>query len=232
MTGSAGCDTTGARRDETALPAPDPTIGPFPTGPVDTSTLLPYGTRYSLDSGEVATLTRVAGPVLEARGEVAFCDPGFFRYEQVWAVASFTGSVACELGVVEFPAVGDGRPVRRVATVAFGDVVAVDRWDDVVGPTGERHGFGVDAGTGALYDVAAKPALDGLEEDRIGPLFMRVMDDCVAVVEVDGRTAAVMFDCGVGDGWYPVYAGHDAGGRVVAVATDLELHHHLARLEP
>ena len=36
----------------------------------------------------------------------------------------------------------------------------------------------------------------------------------------------VAFDCGVGDGAYPVYVGHDAAGQAVALAADLELLHH------
>ncbi|WP_392544755.1 DUF4241 domain-containing protein [Oryzobacter telluris] len=206
----------------------------FPEGPLDTASLLPYGGRYRTEDGRAVTLDRVAGPPLDASGEVAFADPGFFRYEEVAAVASFTGPVACELGMFAFPATTvDGRDVaahRRAATVAFGDVAAVERWEDARDATGERLGFGADAGTGALYDVGSKKALDTLAEDVIGPLFREVIRVGFAAVVVDGRTAAVMFDCGVGDGWYPAYLGHDPQGSVVAVAADLELHHHLTRL--
>lgn len=228
---------------ERPTPLTAPTSGPpppgpvhFPEGPLDTATLLPYGGRYRTEDGRVVSLDRVAGPSLDAGGEVAFADPGFLRHEDATALASFTGPVPCELGMFAFPATTvDGREVaarRAAATVAFGDVAAVGRWDDARDPAGERLGFGVDGGTGALYDVASKAALDRLGEDVIGPLFEEALRVGFATVEVDGRTAAVMFDCGMGDGWYPAYLGRDRAGRVVALAADLELHHHLTRLDP
>lgn len=226
-----GCSAPSSPGSPSAPPGRGPV--PFPTGPLDTSTLLPYGTRYLTDTGAVITLDRVAGPALDATGDVAFADPGFIRFVDVATVAALSGEVACELGLFAFPeTVVDGRTVaanRRAATVAFGDVAAVAQWDAARTPAGTHLGFVVDAATGALYDVAAKPLLDEFGEERWTPLFEEVMATGSAAVRVDGRTAAVMFDCGVGDGWYPAYLGRDAGGRTVALAADLELHHRLSR---
>ncbi|WP_377644138.1 DUF4241 domain-containing protein [Oryzobacter terrae] len=233
---AAGCDPFRSPTSPASTTAGDDVHGPidFPEGPLDPATLLPYGSRYRTEDGEVRTLERVEGPVLDARGTVALADPGFIRYEEVVPLASFTGPVRSELGLLSFPArtvdAGTVPASRRGATVAFGEVAAVDRWEAARGATGDWLGVGVDAATGALYDVSAKPALDRWEQAQWVPLFEEVIRSGFAEVRLDGRTVAVMFDCGVGDGWYPAYLGRDRSGAVSAVALDLELRHRLTRL--
>ena len=232
---AAACDPFHGPRSTVATAA-EPGHGPidFPEGPVDTATLLPYGSRYRTEDGAMSTLERVEGPVLDARGTVALADPGFIGYEEVVPLASFTGPLRSELGLFSFPSrtveAGTVPASRRGSSVAFGDVAAVERWDAARGATGAWLGVGVDAGTGALYDVSAKPALDRWEQAVWDPLFEEAMRTGSAKVRVGGRTVAVMFDCGVGDGWYPAYLGRDASGTVTAVALDLELRHRLTRL--
>lgn len=208
----------------------------FPEGPLDTAALLPYGTRYRTEQGGLTALERVEGPDLEVRGQVALADPAYFRYEEVVPLASFSGPLRCELGLFSFPSVttdaGTVPANRRAATVAFGDVAATDRWEAARGSTGDWLGVGVDAGTGALYDVATKPQVDEWEVEQWNPLFDEVIRTGFAAVRLDGRVVAVMFDCGVGDGWYPAYLGRDTGGQVVAVALDLELRHRMTRVTP
>lgn len=201
---------------------------PFPTGRVDTATLLPYGARYDDGRGGSTTLERVGGPALQPTGPVAFSDPGAFAAYPAVPVATFTETLPCEVGVLAFPSLTTGQdPARRAATVAFGDVPAVRHWEQAE----EDTWFGVDAGTGALYDVAAKPRLDDLPDAEVTRLFDTVIAEQVGVLALDGRAVAVAFDCGMGDGSYPVYRGFDADGHVAAVAADLELHHHLRRID-
>lgn len=233
-----GCGPFGGAKAPAVTASPDELHGPvdFPEGPLDTATLLPYGTRYRSEQGGPFTLERVEGPVLEARGDVALADPGFIRYEEVVPLASFSGPLRCELGLFSFPSAtvdaGTVPASHRAGTVAFGDVAAADRWEAARGSTGSWLGVGVDAATGALYDVAAKPQLDAWEMGQWNPLFDEVIRTGYAAVHLDGRVVAVMFDCGVGDGWYPAYLGRDPRGEVVALALDLELHHRMTRVTP
>jgi hypothetical protein len=238
LAAAAGCERPGrATSSSPAGPAASRGVAQFPTGPLATADLLPYGTTYRTEDGVDVVLERVDGPPLDARGAVAFADPGAFGFEPASPVATFEGPVPCELGMLALPpgpgsTPGPGVPPRRAATAAFGRVADVVRWDDARDGFGRRLGFTADAGTGALYDVGSEPALEALGEDVIGPLFEQVIAVGSAAVPVEGRTAAVMFDCGMGDGSYPAYVGQDARAWVVAVAVDLELHHRLTRVGP
>lgn len=226
----AGCERPGdAPASRSGGTSPMSSMSPFPIGPLATADLLPYGRRYRADTGAVVVLERLAGPTLESSGALAFADPAFLRFFDEVPAARLTGRVACELGVFRFPR-PDGSSGRSVspATFAVGDVGAVERWEDALDAAGDRLAFNADAGTGIVFAVEAKAGLDRLEEDEVGPLFTRTHREGSVPVVLGGRTLGVMFGCGMGDGWYPLYLGHDAAGAVVAVAADLELHHRLA----
>jgi hypothetical protein len=213
-------------------PLPDPVdMGPFPSGSLTTAELLPYGATYEFEDGRRHVLQRrECTPVRLATGAVSFGDPAFLRYEEPVHVAVLpAGTHALEVGFFDFPRPGEpGERIQRAAVMAVGATARVRRWRPAeVG--GRPFFFGVDAGTGLVYDSGAFDALVvHIEADD--SLFETVMRDLVAPLAVGGAVAATAFDCGMGDGGYPVYVGRDASGRAVAVAADLELHHHAKRV--
>ncbi|MEZ5096037.1 MAG: hypothetical protein R2731_07855 [Nocardioides sp.] len=130
----------------------------------------------------------------------------------------------CELGCWRpEPPAFEGQRRRLGATWRSGG----DRGAPVAGgPGARRRGLPVRGRRrhGPRYDVGALASLEGRTEPW-EPLVDRVLAEIAVPLVVDGRTAAVVFDCGLGDGAYQVYAGQDSRGRTVAVLADLEIHH-------
>jgi hypothetical protein len=91
-------------------------------------------------------------------------------------------------------------------------------------------GFSVDGGVGCFADEAAQRALAELQADpqRLFDTIQRVGEEqpWVAVPDDDQGAQLVLFECGMGDGVYPVWLGRDAGGDITMVVADLELLRH------
>ena len=64
------------------------------------------------------------------------------------------------------------------------------------------------------------------DEEYLNDLMNGVEADRIVQVSDGPDGLAVVFDCGMGDGWYPVLVGKDQAGEASAVLLDLELIHH------
>ena len=207
-------------------------MGPFPRGPLTSAQLLPFGATFEFETGRRHVLERMESPsVVLSKGSVSFSDPAFLRYETPRVVATLRpGEHPVLVGVFSFPAPGKpGERLRRAAVMALGDTTKVKRWRPIR-IDGQPFFFGVDAGTGLVYDSAAYDTLVSTIEASDDEVFQTVIDEVVAPIRVPEEIAGLAFDCGMGDGAYPVYLGTDASGEPVAVAADLELHHHAKRV--
>ena len=107
-------------------------------------------------------------------------------------------------------------------------------WDRLEAETGGSV-LGVDAGTGCIYDASNRDVLEVLQADdeRLDAVFVEVHSSRFATVDdSSGTPALVLFECGMGDGAYPVWIGRDPGATIVAILIDLELLSHASsRLE-
>ena len=145
---------------------------------------------------------------------VSFSDPAFLRYETPRVLATLSpGSHPVEVGVFEFPKPDKpGELIRRAAVMSLGDTSSVRQWRPIR-VEGRPFFFGVDAGTGLAYDSAAYDDLVTTIEASDEEVFQTVIDDVVAPIRAPVEVAGIAFDCGMGDGGYPVYVGADASGR-------------------
>ena len=103
------------------------------------------------------------------------------------------------------------------------------------------YGYGVDSGTGALFDAEALTVWERLMPESFdpngprapytpGPLMSALYEDesrpdGLGALVTDPATGlgAVAFISGWGDGAYPTWFGRDAAGNVVRVVTDMQL---------
>jgi hypothetical protein len=138
-----------------------------------------------------------------------------------------TGSFPVELALARFER--DARVACARVRFAPPDVPAV-RWemasfaDQPALPADEVACYGVDAGTGCFFDVAAR-----------GPVDDETAKAWLAAFDLDGQPTwgshvadvgpanVVMFSSGWGDGFYTSYWGLDAADRVVELVTDFEV---------
>lgn len=123
-------------------------------------------------------------------------------------------------------------PVRRVAATVIllkdGDV---STWEFAFGhgndlEENEILGFGVDSGKGCFIDALGLRFLMRLQQegDQFDEIAETVMRDQFATLEEPHLGVnAIFFDCGMGDGFYPVWLGRNTHGDPVRVVADLEL---------
>lgn len=127
--------------------------------------------------------------------------------------AGLGGGVRVDIGAGEHPvtlwtlgtaATGPG---SRGCALVVGDHRAAAVWE-------RAGGFGVDAGTGAVLDASDAGVVASYltDEDALQPVLDLVMSLGWSAVEIEGRRAALAFDCGLGDGTYDVYGARLRGG--------------------
>ncbi|MGN9789141.1 DUF4241 domain-containing protein [Nonomuraea sp. ZG12] len=90
-------------------------------------------------------------------------------------------------------------------------------------------GFSVDSGQGCYLDLAAMEFLKRTQEDyaKLDGARDLVMRNCFAeLVDPDSGLNVILFDCGMGDGFYPTWIGRTSNGQIACFATDLELLSH------
>lgn len=169
---------------------------------------------------------------------VVACDPLVNPGASPFRVEAPADAGRVELSVAHLEA----GPDQRVAFAAlrFGDA-PVTSWalattaaqDATSLRPGEIFGYPVDSGTGCFMDPAAGRALSswGEREPEWFERFLADMDRTYVEtwswarveVEHDPRHVVIAFSSGFGDGFYPTYAGHDAGGALVCLLTDFGL---------
>lgn len=199
---------------------------------LDAGALLEHGARHRWDDGATSTLEVIdACRVDFPSGRIVAVDPAYIN--------SFDESrpVVAEVAPGQYPlvlSVVSGRasfgPFRRLTAATLRISQAqVERWDWVARTGGQVLGMGVDAGTGCFYDASNRPWLAAHQDNQefIDAHLVRASEEGhSAVVDEAGTTVAAFFACGMGDGFYPVRVGRDAGGGIAMVMIDLELLNH------
>ena len=132
----------------------------------------------------------------------------------------FDGTVT--LGVIRLPQV----PGPLACSAVIGRLGQVLDWQPLV-VDGEQAQLDVDSALGAFYDIADTDVLEPLfrDDEYMFEVQQRAFAEKVVAIEVEDRVVAVVFECGMGDGSYPVYVGYDVDSVAVAVLVDLELLH-------
>jgi hypothetical protein len=214
------------------------------------------GARYRLSfddiEEEAVVEVRDAGRLYLATGRLVVCDP-FWASLLEDRTAAFTVAVppghyqiTVSFARVDRPSDPEiAGPVRRGAAARL--TVRDDRvagWepalrpgDDLASlPPGRFHGFAVDSGTGAFVDASAVAALGQLgepgqemgQEPELAEVIPELLEKGTVNLVVDQATDlnVVMFDCGMGDGTYPVWIGRTAAGDAACFVADLELLSH------
>ncbi|HEX3760371.1 MAG TPA: DUF4241 domain-containing protein [Kofleriaceae bacterium] len=189
------------------------------------------GTRFVGDDGSLIEIeTRVVGDLAVPTGRLGVSDPFTTAFEQPGVplvLRAPVGTFPVELAIARYDS-GD----RRVACarVCLDRAAPAVRWQMALTegqPTpddGEVAGYGVDAGMGSFYDLAASAAvdeatsqawLDATERNQVDTWTWHVTDL--------GAANVVMFSTGWGDGFYASWWGFDAADRPVELVTDFEL---------
>ncbi|MET9884502.1 DUF4241 domain-containing protein [Streptomyces sp. NPDC006430] len=202
------------------------------------------GNTFSYEEGPTGVLSVADGGELWLpTGRVVACDP--FVYLGGGDTAPFTAEVApgryrVEVAVATLTQPEEepeeqsaATPHRRVAaarlvvsddapTVSW-ELALKDGQDPAALGEGEFYGYGVDAGTGCFYDLAADGAFPDCEGDE-GPLWEAFEGAGHAAgayrVEGEGGHSLVAFSSGWGDGAYPTWVGRDAEGAITCFVTD------------
>jgi hypothetical protein len=165
--------------------------------------------QLRLTSGRVSVLDPTCSHDPEVDSDMVFVTipPGSYPVEMISAVLDFQG--------------------RRIARGAAIRMQLAERratsWSPAVGDSLAQAGsFGVDAGVGAIMDAHHLHLLND-------PAFTRLLEETVLAGDLlvghppTGDHDALAFDCGMGDGAYPVLLGHDDAGNLADILVDLEL---------
>ena len=200
------------------------------------SRLLTAGARYASDHAEYVIEPYLIGEVTLPTGHVVGCDPLIssgdplpFTVEvppgnyplRAWVAVLYRDGAEWQRRVAALQLViRDDPAVRwRAALLAGQDLLAPGE--------DEFFGYGVDAGTGALADVAALRALASWDFERLDDVFIpaqvpdRPVPGVVGAV-TDEATGAnmIVVSSGWGDGRYPTFVGYSPGGDVSSFVTD------------
>lgn len=217
----------------------------------DVGALFAHGARHAWENGTTSRLDVVdVGKLAFPSGRVVVRDPGRWVADEAEDAEPLTALVTpglwrVSISVVHWDESPDPRvpaPLRKVTALkADSGAERVQRWElglrpGQTAPDSDAEslpGFSVDGGLGCLVDATGLKFLRQLwQHDR---------DLEEAPDGVDGREAEiitapdllagmVIFECGMGDGVYPVWLGRSATGDVVSILVDLELLAHSVRV--
>ncbi|MFJ4685674.1 DUF4241 domain-containing protein [Streptomyces sp. NPDC091377] len=212
----------------------------MPMSPRDYTWLFTPGSTFTYDTGERGVIHVVDGGELDLpTGRVVACDPfvslgtgavepftvtvtpGRYRVEA--ALATLTAPDEPESGephlrVTAARLVVRDEPATTWELATVGDQDPADLGDD------EFFGYGVDAGTGCFYDLAAEAGFPEGEAEE-GPLWDAFENSDWAegphlvTSPGTGHTVAA-FTSGWGDGAYPTWIGRTTAGEVTCFLTD------------
>ncbi|MFD8982640.1 DUF4241 domain-containing protein [Streptomyces sp. NPDC059564] len=197
------------------------------------------GHSFSYESGRTGTLAvAFAGELWLPSGQVTACDPFIGlgggeaepftarvapgRYRAETAIATLTDPGE-DLGGPPHRRTAAARLViRDTATVTWEPALRAGQDASSLGED-EFFGYGVDAGTGCFYDVAADESFPECEGDE-GPLWDAFEEAGHGpgphLVTGENGHNLVAFGSGWGDGHYPTWVGRDADGGVTCFVTD------------
>ena len=168
-------------------------------------------------------LEALLGPTLGLPGEaVVVADPWWPETFPEYAHFFLPSDAPVVLGTVSLPHLS----APLVYAAAVGRVEEVDTWLPLAFDGEDLH-LEVDTGLGAFFDVTDTALLKQLftDDEYTLELGRRVLEEKAVAVEAEGRVVAVLFECGMGDGSYPVYLGFNVDGAPKAMLVDLELLH-------
>lgn len=213
----------------------------MPIPPADFDAIFTEGARFQWPSGDTLRIELCeTAKLLLPTGRLVARDNSMCISEsedetQAFAHTVKEGGYAVVLAIARFETPSYGARPRAAAAKVVISSAEVVSWELALRP-GQRmadladdafFGFAVDSGQGCFLDHATLPYLRKLQSNELDAARDRVMENCHAEV-IDTRTGAniVLFDCGMGDGFYPTWIGLAAGGEIACFATDLELLSH------
>lgn len=197
---------------------------------------------------EVVPLGDLAMPT----GRLVASDPSYdTRDFKPYTVTVPPGTYPVDMSVLHIAYLDNGQLDERVdmvrinidpaAEVATWELALLPGQDTADLEPDQFYGYGVDSGTGALFDAEAVTVWDRLMPETFqppdvqtpytpGPLMSALYEDesspdslGVLVTDPASGLGAVAFISGWGDGAYPTWFGRDAAGNVVRVVTDMGL---------
>lgn len=208
--------------------------------------LFSHGARHRWADGDDSKLDVVRTPdVVLPTGRLVVCDPGYTAYgsrlhKKYLAATVNPGAYPVQVAVVDTVSERAALPPRRPVTAArvFISHAEVASWEPawpLKEPAADGNvvgGFGVDAGMGCFMDESIAPFLDNYQTGEGGGARGRALGEQVikngwtVIADDESGANVVIFDCGMGDGSYPVWLGKAADGSLAQVAADLELLSH------
>jgi hypothetical protein len=205
----------------------------------DLARLLAEGSRYDGADAAYVIEAHWLDPVVLPTGQIAACDPltlGDIIEPFLATVAPGTYRLRAWVAVLHRNDDAQNEWQRRVAALelvvrdepaerwemALADGQSLDGLED-----DEFYGYGVDAGTGTLADLAALQALAAWDYPRLEEAYIPAQlpdkpgPGAIAAV-IDEATGAnvVTVRSGWGDGAYPTFVGYSADGEVTSFVTD------------
>ncbi|MFC3503912.1 DUF4241 domain-containing protein [Micromonospora krabiensis] len=202
----------------------------------DLDRLLTPGARFADEHRGYVIEAHAVDDIVLPTGQVVGCDPLVCPESDPFTVTVPPGRHRARAWVAVVLA--DGAEVdRRVAAL---ELVVVDdeptvRWEPaLVGDqdparlgADDYFGYGVDAGTGTLADVAALRVLEDWDYERVEEVFIPatipaepVPGLITAVLDETTGANVVTVSSGWGDGCYGTWIGRAADGRVTSFVTD------------
>lgn len=187
------------------------------------------GTRLREDRGRTIVMsTRALADLQVPSGRITVADPFETSFDEPGtplARTAPTGTFPVEVALAHL----DNGDIRvACARVRFGEGPAVS-WEAATfegqAPIEDKiPGYGVDAGTGCFFDVAAcAPVSEAETEAWLAATQANYVGTATWHVAPVGGANVVMFSSGWGDGFYGSFWGFDAKGGLAELVTDFEV---------
>jgi hypothetical protein len=202
----------------------------------DLDQMLHAGARYADEHAEYAIEPHLIGEVTLPAGQVVGCDPLVYsgdappftvavppgRYPlRAWVAVLYRGDTERQRRVAALQLIIRNAPATRwqPALVEGQDLSALGE--------DEYFGYVVDSGTGTLADVSAVRVLATWDYQRLEDVFIPVQlperpvpGAVAAVTDEQSGANIITANSGWGDGQYPTFIGHTAGGDISSFVTD------------
>ncbi|MCC2280951.1 DUF4241 domain-containing protein [Streptomyces sp. ET3-23] len=209
---------------------------PAPRAPGELEALFVPGSRFESYDGPVTVVEpEEAGILRLPTGRVIVADPtSLSADDEPFTAMVPPGTYPLVLGKVERRGERHGEELAweeiTAAMLRIGDRRPTIAWEQALLPgqeirllgEGEYYGFGVDSGTAAFLDLAARDAL-AADPDAAMDLAESIGDEvtCPQFHDPVSGANAIAFPSGAGDGSYPVWIGRDCDGEVTCLIADM-----------